>query len=275
RNLNYSRTAQELGISQPSVSTHIKLLEEELKVKLFFRQGKGFCLTYSGELLLQKAEKILALYDEFHQEASLLSNVTEGSFKIGIPKAIYYGLFPEFAADWCRLSPKSSIVSSQGEDNDAVIKSSGSCTENNYLFTDFLLAVTPSNIKQDQYYDIAETKLLMYDGDPETSAEITARISSTGLNPQTLSVAATMKDPVSAIKFLLEYGKGSASAAIPLVSFLWKSQIADLLKKGILKTILLTEMGESVILRRNYSLYPADSRLLAFAKDWAKKKLLL
>ena len=289
--LNFSQTAAKLDISQPAVSTHIKLLENELGVKLFARQGKGFRLTYSGELLLQKAERILALYDEFRQEASLLSNVTESSFIIGIPRAIYYGMFPDFAADWCRLSPQSSIhhlitdisdtPQSVGKNFDAIMTVSGS-NDSNFIFTDYLLSVTPVALKEDRSYDIAQTRHLRYDGDHETSTEIISRISAAGMNPQNLKVAATMKDTVSAIKFLIEYGKGSASSTTPLVSFFWKSQISDLLQNGLLKPVMITEMGETVIARRNYSIYQAEgsenrkgefARFLAFAKRWAAKKL--
>ena len=107
--LNYSRTAETLGISQPAVSKHIQALEDEYKVELFSRQGNRYHLTYSGEILLEKAKKILALYKEMTQESALLSTVAEGSFTIGIPRALYFGMFPDFAADWCRLSPKSNI----------------------------------------------------------------------------------------------------------------------------------------------------------------------
>lgn len=298
RTLNYSRTAQELGISQPSVSTHIKLLEEELKVKLFTRQGKGFCLTYSGELLLERAEKIISLYEQMQQEASLLSNVTEGSFTIGIPRAVYFGIFPEFAASWCRLSPGTSIrhriidlapagtapKETESNEIDAAIGINWKADEENSFFTDTLMAVTPSRIKEDAYYDIAETKLLYYEGDPETAAAIAGKIAAAGLNPQTLTVTATMKDPVSAIKFLIEYGKGSSGASSPLVSFLWKSQIAEHLSNGTLKSISLTEIEESAPVRRHYGLFSAASgskekenfkRIMAFAKGWAEKRLLL
>ena len=298
RNLNYSRTAQELGITQPSVSTHIKLLEDELKVKLFSRQGKGFCLTYSGELLLERAEKIISLYEEMQQEASLLSNVVAGSFTIGIPRAIYYGIFPELAASWCRLSPGSAIghkiidlskagsapKETESKDIDAAIGINWKSDEQNSFFTDTLMAVTPSRIKEDSYYDIADTKLLYYEGDPETSADIAGKMSASGFNPQTLTVAATMKDPVSAIKFLTEYGKGPSGASSPLVCFLWKSQIAELLANGTLKAISLTEMENTPPARRHYGLYPAKgriaedetfARIMAFSRGWAQKKLLL
>jgi len=290
RTLNFSRTAQNLGISQPSVSTHIKLLEEDLKVKLFLRQGRRFVLTYAGELLLQKAEKILSIYKEMNQEASLLSNISEGEFTLGIPRAIYYGVFPNFVADWCRLSPKSTIhhkiidLKEQNPDIagnlDAFITLSLDPGKDNIFFSDTLIAVTPSKIKEDGYYDIAETKLLMYEGDPETSADISARMSAALLNPSTLKIAATMKDPVSAIKFLIEYGKGSATASSPLVSFLWKSQVSTLLKEGVLRQISLTEMEGIPIPRRHYAIFLAKNKkgsneaalkdnFISFAQGWA------
>ena len=288
--LNFSRTAESLGISQPAVSKHIQALEDEYKVELFSRQGNKYHLTYSGEILLEKAKKILALYTEMEQESSLLSTVTEGSFTIGIPRALYYGLFPDFAADWCRLSPKSSIShkvldlkqiekSVQDGDVSVGIKAGGKIEDLDYFFTDTLLSVSTASKKENPYYDISEARLLLYEGDPETSAEISAMFSDAGINPATLKVAATMKDPSSAIKFLVEYGRGTSSTAPPLVSFLWKSQIGELIRKGILETVSITELEDSAKIRRNYSICRSlDNKIptfAAFAGGWAKKKQLL
>jgi hypothetical protein len=120
----------------------------------------------------------------------------------------------------------------------------------------------------------------MYEGDPETSADISARMSAALLNPSTLKVAATMKDPVSAIKFLIEYGKGSATASSPLVSFLWKSQVSTLLKEGVLRQISLTEMEGIPVPRRHYAIFLAKNKkgsneaalkdnFISFAQGWA------
>ena len=288
--LNFSRTAETLGISQPAVSKHIKALEDQYKVELFSREGNKYHLTYSGEILLEKAKRILALYTEMAQESSLLSTVTEGNFTIGIPRALYYGMFPDFAADWCRLSPKSSIshkildlkqierTVNNGEVS-VGIKTGGKEEELDFFFTDTLLAVTPSPIKENQYIDIAETRLLFYEGDPETSAEISAMLSDAGINPSTLNIAATMKDPSSAIKFLEEYGRGTSSTAPPLVSFLWKSQVNDLITSGILKTISITDLEDTAKIRRHYSVCRNQENTIptfaSFARGWAKKKSLI
>lgn len=288
--LNFSRTAETLGISQPAVSKHIKALEDQYKVELFSREGNKYHLTYSGEILLEKAKKILALYKEMTQESALLSTVTEGNFTIGIPRALYFGMFPDFAADWCRLSPKSSISHKildlkqieKAVSTDEVsvgIKSGGKEEDLDYFFTDTLLAVSPSLIKDNQYIDIAETRLLLYEGDPETSADISAMLSEAGINPSSLNVAATMKDPSSAIKFLVEYGQGTSSSAPPLISFLWKSQIYKLLNNGMLKTVSITELEDTAKIRRHYSVARNQENTIptftSFARGWAKKKSLI
>jgi LysR family transcriptional regulator, transcriptional activator of the cysJI operon len=64
RHLNITRASQELHISQPSVSQHLKLLEEDYNVKLFKKSKRGIVLTGSGNLFLTKLMPILAQLDE-------------------------------------------------------------------------------------------------------------------------------------------------------------------------------------------------------------------
>jgi len=64
RHLSVTRASQELHISQPSVSQHLKLLEEGYKVKLFQKSSRGIVLTGPGNLFLTKITPILSLVDE-------------------------------------------------------------------------------------------------------------------------------------------------------------------------------------------------------------------
>ncbi len=56
---SFSRAAQILGYSQSAVTVQIKLLEEELGVKLFDRLGKKISLTGEGQKLLKQSRQIL------------------------------------------------------------------------------------------------------------------------------------------------------------------------------------------------------------------------
>jgi aminoethylphosphonate catabolism LysR family transcriptional regulator len=48
----FTRAAQALNVGQPTVSTHVKALEEHFRVELFHRRGRGVKLTPTGETLL-------------------------------------------------------------------------------------------------------------------------------------------------------------------------------------------------------------------------------
>lgn len=56
---NYHLAAEQLYVSQPSLSRSIASLEKELGVLLFEKSGRGICLTKSGRLLLEYADRIL------------------------------------------------------------------------------------------------------------------------------------------------------------------------------------------------------------------------
>ena len=53
--MNFTRAAEQLHITQPAVSQHIRALEEEYGTKLFTYRGKQLHLTESGQLFLRTA----------------------------------------------------------------------------------------------------------------------------------------------------------------------------------------------------------------------------
>ena len=59
--LNMTRAAQKLLVSQPALSRQIADLEDELGVKLFNRQPRHLSLTPAGQYLFEQAKEILAL----------------------------------------------------------------------------------------------------------------------------------------------------------------------------------------------------------------------
>lgn len=60
--MNYTKAAEELCITQPAVSQHIKFLETDYKAKLFYYEGKKLALTPAGELFYKKLATIA--YDD-------------------------------------------------------------------------------------------------------------------------------------------------------------------------------------------------------------------
>jgi len=60
--MNYTKAAEELCITQPAVSQHIKFLETDYKTKFFYYEGKKLALTPAGELFYKKLTTIA--YDD-------------------------------------------------------------------------------------------------------------------------------------------------------------------------------------------------------------------
>lgn len=79
---SYSKAAMSLHISQPTVSTRIRALEEELKQKLLHRQSKIIQLTPAGEYFFEHAQKIIAASDEATKTLLEFSSYSE--FSIGV-----------------------------------------------------------------------------------------------------------------------------------------------------------------------------------------------
>lgn len=59
---SFSRASRELGVSQPTVTTRIRALEEELGENLVLRTGHKAILTPAGEILLQYADRVCKIY---------------------------------------------------------------------------------------------------------------------------------------------------------------------------------------------------------------------
>lgn len=61
RHLNYTRAAEEVHVTQPAVTQHIKFLEGEYGCTLFEYHGKQLLLTEKGRLLQQLANQLLRM----------------------------------------------------------------------------------------------------------------------------------------------------------------------------------------------------------------------
>ena len=55
-----SKAADRIGIAQPALSRQIRMLEEELSVRLFTRHGRGMVLTEKGREILEHATRVMA-----------------------------------------------------------------------------------------------------------------------------------------------------------------------------------------------------------------------
>ncbi|MCI8838178.1 MAG: LysR family transcriptional regulator [Hungatella sp.] len=81
--LNFTRAAKQLYISQQSLSSHILNLEKEFGVALFNRTTP-LTLTYAGQVLKKKARQMIQLREETYHEIADIKDFTKGRLNIGM-----------------------------------------------------------------------------------------------------------------------------------------------------------------------------------------------
>ncbi len=85
---NLTRAAERLFASQPTVSAHIKTLEDEFGLKLFERTSTGMEPTAAGEALWEEAERVLSAAKDLTARAGALKGNIAGSLRLGLNNEI-------------------------------------------------------------------------------------------------------------------------------------------------------------------------------------------
>ena len=83
REENFTKAAQQLHITQPTLSRQIAQLEEELGVDLFVRSNHNIILTEDGMILKRRAQEILSLADKTKRDFLHKDENLEGVISIG------------------------------------------------------------------------------------------------------------------------------------------------------------------------------------------------
>ena len=87
REENMSRAAEQLHVTQPTLSKAMKALEDELGKKLFTRHSFSISLTDEGVLLRSRAEDLVSMADKIEQEFMSLDDVTGGDIYFGLAES--------------------------------------------------------------------------------------------------------------------------------------------------------------------------------------------
>jgi DNA-binding transcriptional LysR family regulator len=96
---NFTKTAEILLMSQPSVSLHIKNLEKEFQTKLFQRSPKYLKITPTGEILYKRARQMITIYEQTRQDILEHHHSIKGELKIGASFTIGEYILPPLLYD--------------------------------------------------------------------------------------------------------------------------------------------------------------------------------
>ena len=101
----FRRAADELDMSQATLSEQIKLLEQELGVRLFERGGRNLTLTQAGQTLLARAERILEEVKAAQDEMLEFAHLDRGQLIVGTMTGNGPFWLPGFLAAFMRQHP--------------------------------------------------------------------------------------------------------------------------------------------------------------------------
>lgn len=109
KNLSFTKASQELFVSEPAITKHIRELESLYQTRLFNRLGNKISLTESGYVLLEHCERILSEYRKLEYDMHLLHNEYNGQLRLGASTTIAQYVLPPILAGFTEKYPKITV----------------------------------------------------------------------------------------------------------------------------------------------------------------------
>ncbi|MCI3934488.1 LysR family transcriptional regulator [Streptomyces sp. AN091965] len=117
---HFTRAAERVHVSQPSLSQQVRALEKELGAELFSRARGNITLTDAGEALLPLARRILADADTARIEVQELAQLRRGRVRLGATPSVCTGLLPQVLRDFHDRHPGIQLLIEEGGSHDLV-----------------------------------------------------------------------------------------------------------------------------------------------------------
>lgn len=244
KNKSFSKSAKEIFLTQPTISEHIKNLEEELNCKLFDRFGKTIIPTEEAEILYEYALEVIQKVQTLKDVLQRIKSTPSGSLYIeasSIPGTyILPQLIPSFKAIYPDISIQINI-----SDSKSVIESLlegrillgvvGTKIQNSKIeYTPFMndeLVVVASNLIEElfiQPQEILKYPFIIREEGSGTRKEMERWLNKIEINIEKLNVVCTLSS-TDAVKQAIKSGVG--------VSILSIHSIKDELESKKLKLI--------------------------------------
>ena len=116
RHLNVTGAARELHMSQPAVSSQLKLLEQEYSLNFFIRSNRGMEMTRTGEDFLEAIRPVLARLDEVELQFKNGGQAIDlPVLTVGGSNTLSVTVFPEILFDFRSRHPEVQLVVETGQ----------------------------------------------------------------------------------------------------------------------------------------------------------------
>jgi len=250
KNRSFSKASEELHLTQPTISNHIKALEDELECKLFDRLGRTILPTKEAEVLYSHSIELIERTNNLREAIGLIKKDISGKLIIGastIP-GVYLlpGLMSEFRKKFPSISFQILISDSKGtieniSGHELLLGIVGAKLGNEYIkYTPFiedeLIAVSSPHLSKDRVMTLQELlkfPMVLREEGSGTRKETEKFLANKGISLENVHIAGVFGS-TDAIKQAVKAGLG--------VSILSKFSVADELKYKILEEIKLADI---------------------------------
>jgi len=245
---SFSKAAEELFISQPAVTKHIKELERKVGMGLIQRRRGGFALTEAGKILFKYTHKISSHLMDIENLLEDLKKEHQGILKIGTTESYSKGLMPKLLSGFQTSFPFIKIALDVGNSEEieksllvykndlvliAVTKKSPSFESIPFLKEELVLIVSPNHPLATKHAvslkELGRYPLIIRAKGSTTRRIILQAFKEVGIHPSLYIEAGSSEF----IKQWVSEGKG--------VCIIVKRTVEDEEKRGIIKTIPLLE----------------------------------
>ena len=285
---SFSKAANDLFLTQPTISAHISSLEKELNTRIFVRNTKEVRLSESGEILYDYAKQMIVLQKKIEETFAAREEKGQRCLTIAASTIPAQYLLPGILARFVEKYPNqqfkilesdSAQVVEQVVNNMVDIGFTGTVIDKRLckyipFYQDELVVITPNTKKylalQGEEANatwVADEPLIMREAGSGTRKEAEKQLRRIGVNPSKLNIIASMES-TEAIKRAVSSGMG--------ISVISKLAVEEEVGKGSLLAIPVSvdhmKRDINVIYNRNLQLPRASERFVKVVKEMYKKR---
>jgi DNA-binding transcriptional LysR family regulator len=269
RHKSFSKASEELHLTQPTVSDHIKTLEEELSCRLFDRLGRSIVPTREADALYTHAVEIIEKADLLKEVIGRVRKEVAGELVIGASTIPGTYLMPSLIAAFRKVHPSTSfqIIVSDSRDivgkvlrHELLIGIVGAKLTNDQIhyvpfMEDEMIAVASPSLMKDgviTLQDLTRIPMVLREEGSGTRREVEKILESKGVALGEIGIAGIFGS-TDAVKQAVKAGLG--------ISIVSKFSVTDELKHKVLKEIKVKD----VQMKRNFYIITHKKRTLPVA----------
>lgn len=278
KNRSFSKASEALHLTQPTISNHIKALEDEFACKLFDRMGRTIIPTKEAEVLYGKATEIIEKADALKEALGQLKKETTGELVIGASTIPGVYLMPRIMKEFQKKFPAISfqiLIADSGGVIDSISRHElllgivGAKLGNDQIdYTPFVedeLIVVSAPLKTEKssitLKELVALPMVYREEGSGTRREVEKFLESEGISFDHMKIAGIFGS-TDAVKQAVKAGLG--------VSILSKFSVADELEHKLLEEIKLTDIH----MKRNFYIVTHKKRTLTRLYDLFLKHIL-